>query len=81
MIYEIHWDKKAKEQLKKLDLFLARRIAKKVKELNENPFYQNVKRLKNSPYFRLRVGDYRVLFEMIGNIINIVRIGHRKNIY
>ena len=42
----------------------------------------DVKRLTNyTPEFRLRVGDYRVLFEIENGAIVIYRIGHRKNIY
>lgn len=42
----------------------------------------DVKRLTNfSPEYRLRVGDYRVLFEVDGNKIVIYRIKHRKDAY
>jgi len=33
------------------------------------------------PEYRLRVGDYRVLFEVEGEVIIVYRIRHRKNIY
>jgi len=31
--------------------------------------------------YRLRIGDYRVIFDIIGNDIVVLRIGHRKEIY
>jgi len=33
------------------------------------------------PYWKLRVGDYRVLYEIIKNEVHIVVIGHRKEVY
>jgi len=81
MAYKIVWDKNAKEALKKLDIFVARRIFKKINELQENPFSKDIKRLKDDIRFRLRIGNYRVLFEIENNNINILKIAHRKNIY
>jgi len=80
-MYKIDWGEKALHSLTKLDVFLAKRILIKIDKLQENPFSQNVKRLKNSSYFRLRVGDYSVIFEIIDDKIRILKIGHRKNIY
>jgi len=42
----------------------------------------DVKRLTNfTPEFRLRVGEYRVLFEVEGNKVLIYRVRHRKDAY
>ena len=42
----------------------------------------DVKQLTNfSPEYRLRIGDYRVLFEVEQNKIAIYRIRHRKDVY
>lgn len=42
----------------------------------------DVKRLTNfTPEFRLRVGEYRVLFEVEDNKVLIYRVRHRKNAY
>jgi len=81
-MFKIRWDKRAKEELRKLETFLARRIIKKIREISEDPF-SHVKKLKGSSYFRLRVGDYRVILDIDKsiNILNVLKIGHRKNIY
>ena len=81
-MFEIKWDKKAKEELEKLDNFLARRIVKKIREISEDPF-PHIKRLKASPYFRLRIGDYRIILDIDNSIkiLKVVKLGHRKNIY
>lgn len=81
MSFKISFEKRALLELRKLDKFLAKRIIKKIKELKDDPFSKDIKRLKNQVFFRLRVGDYRVLFELLKNEIKILKIGHRKNIY
>ncbi len=81
MNFKIIWDEKAKEDLKKLERNIAYRIYKKINNLKENFNSVEIKRLQNSNLFRLRIGDYRVLFEIEKNIIIILKIRHRKNIY
>lgn len=80
-MFKIIWDKKAQDALDKLEILIARRIILKVKELGEDPFSKDIKRLKGETSFRLRVGDYRVIFDIIRDAIIVVKIGHRKNIY
>lgn len=80
-MYKIIWDVKAEEQLFKLDPLISLRIGKKVLELSENPFSKDIKKLKGTEGYRLRVGDYRVLFEILKDKICILKVGHRKNIY
>lgn len=67
--------------MRKLDNFVARRILKKIKGLKEDPFSKDIKRLTNQSSFRLRVGDYRVIFELMDREIKVIKIGLRKNIY
>ena len=40
-----------------------------------------VKKLKGSRYLRLRVGDYRVVFTEDGIVMEIIHIGHRREVY
>ena len=81
MPFKIVWDEKAYDSLNKLESSVSRRILKKVDELSENPFSKDIKKLKGSDDFRLRVGDYRVIFSIEQNIIQILKVGHRKNVY
>ncbi len=81
-MYEIIWTDYALEQLDKLEKEISRRIVKKIDELIMNPFSRNVKKLKDENSFRLRIGSYRVVFEIKPEkIIYILKVGHRKNIY
>lgn len=81
MEYKISYEKRALLELRKLDKLLAIRIIKKIKELENDPFSKDIKRLKGQTSFRLRVGDYRVLFELLDKEIKILKVGLRKNIY
>lgn len=81
MPFKIIWDEKAYDSLNKLEANIGRRIFKKVGELSENPFSKDIKKLKGSNNFRLRVGDYRIIFSIEKEMIQILNVGHRKNIY
>ena len=82
MKFQIIWSEPAAKQLKKLDHSVAKRIFNKVSELENNP-YRNVKKLVNYPYFRLRVGEYRVVINIKNSELQvlILKVGNRKNIY
>ena len=81
MSYVLKWGEKSRIELRKLEPHISKRIVKKVKELKENPFHRDVKHLKGRHGFRLRVGDYRVIFSLEGNEIHVLKVGHRKHIY
>lgn len=81
MPFRIIWDEKAHDELNKLEPIVSRRILKKIDELSENPFSKDIRKLKGSDDFRLRVGDYRVIFFIEQETIQILKVGHRKNIY
>ena len=82
MVYDIIWTAPAERQLRKLDRSVGKRIFEAVEELAEDPF-RRVLRLVNSPYYRLRVGDYRVIIDLQEGklLVLVLLMGHRKNIY
>jgi len=80
-MYDIEWKEHALQNLEKLESSIARRIFKKIEGLSENPFSKDIKRIRGSRDFRLRFGDYRVIFSIEQGRIQILKIGHRKNIY
>ena len=79
--YEIEIKPKALKDLARLARADAKRILAKVDALREGPT-GDTKRLTNfTPEYRLRVGDYRVLFEMEARRIVVYRVLHRKDAY
>lgn len=64
MKYEIKWQKKATKQLFKLAVGDQRRIVDAVAKLADSETWTNVRALVNHSYsHRMRVGDFRVLFD------------------
>jgi mRNA interferase RelE/StbE len=81
MRYQVELKPRAIRDLKGLDRTMARRIGEKLTALQDD-LAGDVKRLTNAtPEFRLRVGDYRVLFEIEGSKVIIYRVRHRKDAY
>jgi len=79
--YEIEFKPKAIKDLAKLSDDLQNRIINKI-ELMQDNLQGDIKKLTNfTPEYRLRVGDYRVLFEIENQMILIYRIKHRSKAY
>lgn len=72
----------AKKDLKKLDKNSAKRILKKLFAFSQNTDAFEIKKLKSvNNLYRIRIGDYRAVFEYTTNEITVLKIGHRKEIY
>ena len=82
MIYSIVYSELSFRQLKKLPKEIQRRIILVLERCSIRP-YPLIKRLVGSPYFRLRVGNYRVIMDIREDklIIFVIEVGHRKKIY
>ena len=82
-MFEIHFTKRALKELEKLPRQVSKRIIERIQLLQENSYGNDVKKLAGQPFFRLRVGDYRVIFNILTNnlVILIIKIDHRKKIY
>ena len=79
---KINVRKSAIKDLKKIDVAKRERIHHKILELAQFPEVSNIKRLTNfEPAYRLRVGDYRVLFDVTDDAVEIGRVLHRKESY
>lgn len=76
-MFGIEWKKKAFRQLRKLDHQDQKKIVSAVKNLSTWPECSNVKALKNLPGHRLRVGRYRVIFE-VDEMVRIITIEEVK---
>ena len=81
-MYSIQIEKNAEDFLKKLQKKDAEIILNKIYSIRENPF-RYLKRLQGEKLWRLRIGYYRAIVDVVisMNKIIVIRIGHRKNIY
>jgi len=84
-IYQLQISSKAQKDLKKIDKKIQQRIIKEVFKLKKDRHPQQFKPLVGLKIaqFRLRIGDYRVLYDVYDQdkVVLILRIGHRKDIY
>jgi mRNA interferase RelE/StbE len=72
----------AERDLQRLDRSVARRVVRAIEGLEEDAL-QKVRRLVNSPYYRLRVGDWRVIVDIDRNEVRVlvVKVAHRRSVY
>ncbi len=81
MHYSIEFKPGAERDLRRLSTPVAHRILGKIDQMRNN-LAGDVKRLTNyTPGWRLRVGDWRVLFDVAGSVITIWRVVHRSDAY
>jgi len=81
-MYDIFFSNTALRQLKKLDKEIKKRIIAALERIRIRPS-AFVKRLVGEPYFKLRVGYYRLILDIQHDkmIIMVLYVGHRKYIY
>jgi mRNA interferase RelE/StbE len=82
-MYEVILKPLAEKFLKKLDNSIQKQIIKKLKELKENPQLGKPLLGNLAGLWSLRVNKYRAIYQIISGrlIIEVLEIGHRKNIY
>jgi len=82
--YQIELKTSALKELEKLPRQVIPRAIAAIKRLAENPFPLGVKKLAGfERTYRVRVGDYRIMYEVHEDrlIIEIIRVKHRKDVY
>ena len=82
-MYSYEFKSKALKQLKKLDKSVQRKIIDHLDQISTQEVLFSNKRLTQFKIgsFRLRVGDYRLVYDIDGKMITILLLGHRKEIY
>jgi mRNA interferase RelE/StbE len=84
--YHVELKRSAKKEFDALELSVQGRLLDAFRFLSLNPFSEilHIKKLKGAPgLYRLRVGDYRIIYEVDRDtvIITIIKIGHRREVY
>ena len=82
--YRVRWKKSAQKELRKLHKDLILKILEFVENLSDDPYPDGCRKLRGSQHtYRFRIGDYRIVYDVQSDIltIEIIRIGHRKDIY
>jgi mRNA interferase RelE/StbE len=81
--YTVILSKKAQKQLDTLSDTVAMPILNAIEGLEVNPRPAGYIKLKGRDGYRIRSGNYRIIYDIIDNelIIDIITLGHRKDIY
>lgn len=81
-MYFLEFSKIAEKQLYKLEKNVQLRIINSFERIKIRP-YHFVKRKQGTPYYILRIGNYRAILDIKENklLILVIEIGHRKDIY
>jgi mRNA interferase RelE/StbE len=83
MRYSIEFVPSAKRALSKLSLEVRRRMQVAIDRLALNPLPPGASKLQGEPGYRIRVGDYRVIYDVEHRRLTVlvIRIGHRREVY
>ena len=81
-MYKLTFEKRALHDLDKLEHQVKERIWDKLQDCKEDPF-RYFEKLVETEGFKLRIGDWRIIADIDrkNQMINILKVGHRKNIY
>jgi len=81
-LFKVELSRSAEKDLLALDKTVVSRIWPKVKGLSENPLPKGSLKLSGTDYtYRIRVGDYRIVYKVIGDNVSVIGIAHRKQAY
>jgi len=84
MNYAVHLKRSAEKELEDLPDHVHDRIVKRLLALEENPRPRGVRKLRDrTGEYRLRVGDYRVLYVVddTAHVVEVIAIRHRREAY
>lgn len=84
--YTIEFVKSARKEFERLPVKVRGRVVEALQLLAQNPYSEllKVKKLKDAQdLFRIRIGDYRVLYELQNEqlLVLVIKVGHRREVY
>ena len=81
--YSIERTRSAAKELERVPLKDRRRIVDRITALAEDPRPAGAERLSGDDKYRIRQGDYRILYEIVDHtlVVTVVRVGHRREVY
>jgi len=82
-MYKLRIEKEVQKALEKIDEPYYSKIKAAILKLAKNPRPVGYKKLKGRDGFRIRVADYRIIYDIFDDIlqVDVIDLGHRKEIY
>jgi mRNA interferase RelE/StbE len=83
MAFDVIFSQRAAKEFKKLDKQVQKRIIEKLTEYATDENLSEAKKLINSKLgqWRYRVGDYRIIFDLSGKEVQVLKVAHRSEVY
>ncbi len=81
--YCLFFTRSARRELENLPRNVLELLKPRLDELIQQPRPHGCQKLAGTPYYRIRQGDYRVLYSIDDGerIVEIIKIGHRREVY
>ena len=81
--YSVHVKRSAAKEIEALPPKDRRRVVSKIQALGRDPRPSGCEKLSGADKYRLRQGNYRILYEIIDNelIVAVVKVGNRRDVY
>jgi mRNA interferase RelE/StbE len=82
-VFRVELRRNSQKSLDKIQIQERSRIISVLVELEQDPRPTGVEKIQGSELWRVREGDYRIVYFIDDNkkIITVVRIGHRRDVY
>jgi mRNA interferase RelE/StbE len=83
MVYRVRFKNSAARIIRKLPKEIQGRVIEKAGSLAENPRPHDSKKLHGENLYRVRVGDYRIVYTIEDNVLMVLvaTVGHRREVY
>ena len=82
-MYRIDFVPAAQRDLRRIKDPLKGRIITAIDSLRTNPRPQRCRKLADQPYWRIRVQDYRIVYQVLDDrlLVTVIRVRHRREVY
>lgn len=82
-MYKVRVERKAQKKLSKISEPYYSNIKAAILDLGNDPRPQGCKKLKGREGYRIRVANYRIIYEILDSVllVDVIDLGHRKDIY
>ena len=82
-LYEIRLLPSVRKDFRGIEKSEVRRLLRAIEKLTENPRPPDCRKLTGSNLYRIRVGNYRIVYEIYDeeSVLVIVKLGHRRDVY
>ena len=81
--YDLQFAPSVRKDLRRLDRQMVPKILLTIEDLRKDPRPAHSKKLTNQELYRIRVGEYRIVYEVEDDhlVVLVVKVAHRKDVY